>query len=113
MSLPTDDTRSHDGSPEHVMNRIAEQIRANGNDQGHGNGNGSGKRIFASPLARRLARDQGIDLASVSGSGPHGRIVKADIEAALAGGAPAAAPAPMQAPAPTPVAPTGPSCAAT
>lgn len=42
----------------------------------------SGDRIKASPLAKRLAKDAGIDLASVSGSGPNGRIVKADIEAA-------------------------------
>ncbi len=42
----------------------------------------SGTRIFASPLARRIAADKGIDLATVNGSGPHGRIVKADVEAA-------------------------------
>src|SRR5690606_22846985 len=46
--------------------------------------NGEGARIFASPLARRLAREAGIDLASIRGSGPHGRIIKRDIEAALA-----------------------------
>lgn len=45
----------------------------------------SGARIFASPLARRIAAEKGIDLASVSGSGPHGRIVKADVEAAHPG----------------------------
>jgi pyruvate dehydrogenase E2 component (dihydrolipoamide acetyltransferase) len=39
-------------------------------------------RIFASPLARRLAREKGLDLARLKGSGPHGRIVKADVEAA-------------------------------
>ncbi len=38
-----------------------------------------GARIFASPLARRIAADAGVDLASISGSGPHGRIVKADV----------------------------------
>jgi pyruvate dehydrogenase E2 component (dihydrolipoamide acetyltransferase) len=43
-----------------------------------------GKRIFASPLARRIAADKGVDLASLKGSGPHGRIVKADVEAASA-----------------------------
>ena len=48
-------------------------------------GDGHG-RIFASPLARRLAQQAGLDLARVSGSGPGGRIVKADIEAAAAGG---------------------------
>jgi len=43
-----------------------------------------GQRIFASPLARRIAADKGIDLTALSGSGPHGRIVKADVEAATA-----------------------------
>jgi pyruvate dehydrogenase E2 component (dihydrolipoamide acetyltransferase) len=45
-----------------------------------------GERIFASPLARRLAKEAGIDLAAVSGSGPKGRIVKTDVEAAAKGG---------------------------
>jgi pyruvate dehydrogenase E2 component (dihydrolipoamide acetyltransferase) len=50
-------------------------------------------RVFASPLARRMAQQAGVDLAALKGSGPHGRVVKADIDAALAGGAPAAKPA--------------------
>jgi pyruvate dehydrogenase E2 component (dihydrolipoamide acetyltransferase) len=41
-----------------------------------------GARVFASPLARRIAADKGIDLTTVKGSGPHGRIVKADVEGA-------------------------------
>ncbi len=49
-----------------------------------------GRRIRASPLARRLAADSGLDLAGVTGSGPAGRIVKLDIEAALAEGVPRA-----------------------
>ena len=56
-----------------------------------------GNRVFASPLARRMAKQAGLALEGVSGSGPQGRIVKQDIEAALAGGAPAVvakAPAP-------------------
>ena len=53
----------------------------------------NGERIFASPLARRMAAQAGIDLAALKGSGPHGRIVKTDIEAAIAGGVPAAQPA--------------------
>ena len=68
----------------------------------------AGDRIFASPLARRLAEQKGIDLSAVKGSGPHGRIVKADIDAAQPGRAtapaaqsaapqPAAAAAPRQA----------------
>jgi pyruvate dehydrogenase E2 component (dihydrolipoamide acetyltransferase) len=52
-----------------------------------GNGHDSdGERIFASPLARRMARQAGIDLSALAGSGPHGRIVRADIEAAQKGG---------------------------
>ena len=53
----------------------------------------SGNRPFASPLARRLAKEAGIDLGKVQGSGPHGRIVEKDIEAAKQGGAAKAAPA--------------------
>ena len=55
--------------------------------------NGQAGRVFASPLARRLARDGNIDLSQIEGTGPHGRIVKADVEKAIAGGvsAPAAA----------------------
>src|SRR5690606_466886 len=43
-------------------------------------------KLRATPLARRIAREMGLDLATLSGSGPHGRVVKADVEAALAGG---------------------------
>ncbi|MBD3786439.1 MAG: pyruvate dehydrogenase complex dihydrolipoamide acetyltransferase [Sphingomonadales bacterium] len=64
-----------------------------------------GQRLFASPLARRIAADKGLDLASIKGSGPHGRIVKADVEAAQPGAKPAAAaPAPAAAAAPAPAA---------
>ncbi len=44
----------------------------------------AGERMFASPLARRIAADKGLDLAGVQGSGPHGRIVKADVEGLVA-----------------------------
>ncbi|HEX8662312.1 MAG TPA: pyruvate dehydrogenase complex dihydrolipoamide acetyltransferase [Brevundimonas sp.] len=50
----------------------------------------SGERVFASPLARRIAAQNGVDLKSVKGTGPHGRIVKRDVEG-VKGGAPAAA----------------------
>lgn len=43
-----------------------------------------GERIFATPLARRIAADKGLDLSAIAGSGPHGRIVKADVESAAA-----------------------------
>ncbi len=64
---------------------------------------GDGNRVFASPLARRIAKDAGVEVSAIAGSGPHGRVVKADVEAAIAGGGakPAAgAAAPTQAPAP-------------
>ena len=63
----------------------------------------SGQRIFASPLAKRIAADKGINLASLKGSGPNGRIVKADVEGAKPGAAPA--PAPAAAPTAAPTAP--------
>jgi pyruvate dehydrogenase E2 component (dihydrolipoyllysine-residue acetyltransferase) len=52
-----------------VMTQIAEQIRRNGKD-----------RVFASPLARRLAQERGLDLSALQGSGPHGRIIKRDVD---------------------------------
>jgi pyruvate dehydrogenase E2 component (dihydrolipoamide acetyltransferase) len=68
----------------------------------------SGTRVFASPLARRIAAEKGLDLTKVAGSGPHGRIVKADVEGVKA--APAAAPvAAPAAVAPAASMPTGPS----
>ncbi|MGO8919046.1 MAG: pyruvate dehydrogenase complex dihydrolipoamide acetyltransferase [Stellaceae bacterium] len=51
-----------------------------------GNGHAEAGRVFASPLARRMAEKAGLDLARLTGSGPHGRIVKHDIDAALAKG---------------------------
>jgi pyruvate dehydrogenase E2 component (dihydrolipoamide acetyltransferase) len=48
--------------------------------------NGSGERVFSSPLARRLAKEAGIDLSGVSGTGPRGRIIARDVESARAGG---------------------------
>ena len=68
---------------------------------------GNGSRVFASPLARRIAKQAGLELAGMNGSGPHGRIVERDVKAAQAEGskptppaAPAAAPAPAGKPAP-------------
>jgi pyruvate dehydrogenase E2 component (dihydrolipoamide acetyltransferase) len=70
----------------------------------------SGARLFASPLARRMAQQNGLDVGAIAGSGPKGRVVKRDIEQAIASGtgksqaasaaAPQAAPAPAQASAP-------------
>ncbi|MDP2118490.1 MAG: pyruvate dehydrogenase complex dihydrolipoamide acetyltransferase [Hoeflea sp.] len=58
-----------------------------------------GERTFSSPLARRIAREAGVDVSAISGSGPHGRVVKSDVEAAIAAGTGKAqtAPAPQAA----------------
>ena len=74
----------------------------------------NGERIFASPLARRIAAQKGLDLSAITGSGPHGRIVKADVEKAeakpaAAAAAPAAATAPAAAAPTVAAAPAGPS----
>src|SRR5215207_83987 len=60
------------------------------------NGAGRGGRIFVSPLARRIAKEAGLDLARLKGSGPHGRIVERDVRAALDKGVGQAAPAQAQ-----------------
>jgi pyruvate dehydrogenase E2 component (dihydrolipoamide acetyltransferase) len=74
---------------------------AAGDGEGEGD-EGEDGRVKASPIARRMARELGLELSAVQGSGPGGRIVKADVEAASqAGAAPAAAPA-QAPPAPEP-----------
>jgi pyruvate dehydrogenase E2 component (dihydrolipoamide acetyltransferase) len=77
---------------------------------GHGAPAGGANRIFSSPLARRLAKEAGIDIGRIEGSGPHGRVIARDVEAAKTGrsalhapgaapgAAPAGAPAPLIAP---------------
>ncbi|MGA8805006.1 MAG: dihydrolipoamide acetyltransferase family protein [Solirubrobacterales bacterium] len=67
---------------------------------------GGDGRVKASPIAKRIARDRGLDLHGLSGSGPGGRIVKADVERALAAGVAAPAQAPTAPAAPTPAGPT-------
>jgi pyruvate dehydrogenase E2 component (dihydrolipoamide acetyltransferase) len=103
---PVPQAREGEGQP---LAPAAPQAAGNGHDA-----HGDTDRIFASPLARRMAALAGLDLAAIKGSGPQGRIVKADIDAALSRGpAPAArAPLPTSAsaarpplPAPQPFAP--------
>ncbi|MCG6857335.1 MAG: pyruvate dehydrogenase complex dihydrolipoamide acetyltransferase [Salaquimonas sp.] len=84
-------------------------VTASGDISPAGVESGSKSRTFSSPLARRIAKEAGVDIASIAGSGPHGRVVKRDVEAAIAGGtakAPAAAPSaqPAAAPAKAPAA---------
>src|SRR6202034_4541479 len=82
-----------------------------GKDEGvrtNGHGPQGANRMFSSPLARRLAKDAGIDIGRIEGSGPHGRIIARDVEAAKSGrglrapgAAPTAAPTPAPAIAPS------------
>lgn len=74
---------------------------------------GAGNRVKASPLARRLAQQQGIDLGSLNGSGPGGRVVKADLAGATAQAAPQAAAQPVTAAAPAQPAAAAPAQPAT
>jgi len=74
---------------------------------------GPGDRVFASPLARRIAEQNGLQLSNVSGSGPKGRIVKSDVEAAIASGTATAASAPVAAPAQSATPTVAPSPSAT
>ncbi|MEQ1944617.1 pyruvate dehydrogenase complex dihydrolipoamide acetyltransferase [Mesorhizobium sp. VNQ89] len=70
----------------------AEQPKADKAPVAIANGHASGERVFASPLARRVAKDAGLDIGAVTGSGPHGRVVRADVEAAISNGGAKAAP---------------------
>jgi pyruvate dehydrogenase E2 component (dihydrolipoamide acetyltransferase) len=63
-------------------------------------------RVKASPLARRIAKERGLDIGVLEGSGPGGRIIKVDVERAAEAGAPVAAPEPPPAPEAEPAAPT-------
>ncbi|MET1029272.1 MAG: pyruvate dehydrogenase complex dihydrolipoamide acetyltransferase [Dongiaceae bacterium] len=71
-----------------------------------GNGADKGERLFASPLARRIASEKGVDLAAVTGSGPHGRIIRADVEQAVGKGGAAAKPGAQPAAAKAPAIPS-------
>ncbi len=97
------------GSESKPVERTEEQAEDHGRpaDAAPAPAPSSGERVKASPLARRLAADKGVDLGGVTGSGPNGRIVKADIDGAKAGAAPAkpaAAAAAAESAAPAPVA---------
>ncbi len=70
-------------------------------------GKAGAERVFASPLARRIAKDAGVDVAKITGSGPKGRVVKSDVDAAIAGGGAKAAPAAATAPVAAAAAPKG------
>jgi pyruvate dehydrogenase E2 component (dihydrolipoamide acetyltransferase) len=78
--------------------RVIPAGEASGKTDAFAGGKANG-RTFASPLARRLAKDAGIEIGAIAGTGPHGRVVKSDVEAAKSGKTPLkAAPAPAASP---------------
>jgi pyruvate dehydrogenase E2 component (dihydrolipoamide acetyltransferase) len=86
-SEETDESEEQESEPEPARAEAsegeeeAEPARAKADDDGGANG-----RVKASPVARRMAREMGLELAGLQGTGPGGRIVKADVEAAAKGG---------------------------
>ncbi len=92
--MPTDPTDPNKtGSEAKPAERKVEQAEDHGKPADSGKPAGNGGRAIASPLARRIASQKGLDLSAVTGSGPNGRIVKADVENAQPGQAKTAAPA--------------------
>ncbi len=92
--MPTDPTDPNKtGSEAKPAERTVEQAEDHGKPADSGKPAGNGGRAIASPLARRIASQKGLDLSAVTGSGPNGRIVKVDVENAQPGQAKAAAPA--------------------
>ena len=71
-------------TPERAEARgVADAPAGPGNGSGNGSGDGSGRRVFSSPLARRLAGEAGLPFETIAGTGPNGRIIRRDVEAAI------------------------------
>ncbi|WP_138380056.1 pyruvate dehydrogenase complex dihydrolipoamide acetyltransferase [Luteithermobacter gelatinilyticus] len=87
---PKQEDRATQESLDNVKAVSSQPEKASEENKTH-KGEGKGERIFASPLARRLAQQKGYDLADIKGSGPRGRIVKRDVEAFTPAEKPAAA----------------------
>ncbi|GAA0873578.1 pyruvate dehydrogenase complex dihydrolipoamide acetyltransferase [Gangjinia marincola] len=79
-SVPSKEPKKEESSKEEVSSDTSNQDVTSDSSSSSPDTSGSNKRIFASPLAKKMAEDRGIDLASVIGSGENGRIVKKDIE---------------------------------
>jgi pyruvate dehydrogenase E2 component (dihydrolipoamide acetyltransferase) len=82
-----EDAPDQDAAPEKGYGRGESDANDTGTSAPAAPKGSDGKRLFVTPLARRIAADKGVDLTELSGSGPHGRIIKADVEAASAGSA--------------------------
>ena len=80
-----EDAPDQDAAPEKGYGRGESDANDTGTSAPAAPKGSDGKRLFVTPLARRIAANKGVDLTELSGSGPHGRIIKADVEAASAG----------------------------
>ncbi|WP_417476063.1 pyruvate dehydrogenase complex dihydrolipoamide acetyltransferase [Maricaulis sp.] len=94
----TASTSFADRAPASQAEKPAEPVSSPVSGGSGGKAADGGDRLKASPLAKRIAADKGLDLSSIKGSGPHGRIVKRDVENAQPGAEPATASAPASAP---------------
>jgi pyruvate dehydrogenase E2 component (dihydrolipoamide acetyltransferase) len=71
------------GEPAAEPEAVAVSVASTASVASAGSGNGSGGRVFSSPLARRLAKEAGLPFETISGTGPNGRIIRRDVEAAI------------------------------
>lgn len=95
-SMPSAETGDATASQPQKHEIASSQAKAEGARNDNSQSSNTGDRIFSSPLARRIAREKGLNLATIKGSGPHGRIVKADVEKAPHGAQSTASAAPPQ-----------------
>ena len=106
-AAPAQKQESGSDTPSSSTTALAEPPAQSSSGSADASSNGSANgRVFASPLARKIAAEKNIDLGSIRGSGPSGRIVKKDVEQARPGQAPTAAPAAAPSTAPAASAPT-------
>ncbi len=94
------------GRPAGPLQGVRGDNRGEGDRTGNRAIDGGGNRVFSSPLARRLAKEAGLDLARIAGSGPHGRIIARDVAAARSGSVGRSAPAPALSQVPAGMQPT-------
>ncbi len=93
LSAPAEAPKAEEPKPAEVATPVAVETPKAAPSAAPAN---DGKRVFASPLARRIAEQNGVDLSSITGSGSHGRIVKSDVEGKTGTATPQTADAPIQ-----------------
>src|SRR5829696_6029207 len=103
-----------EGTADVPVNQLIALIAGEGEDPKSVSAAGGGaqrQRVFASPLARRIAKEAGIEIAMIQGSGPHGRVIERDVRTSIAGGGAKAPPTAATAAAPAAAKPPTPALA--